>query len=249
MTNSSTINRHQYELLKNLEYWSKKPLLQKIYADYYNLIKTKISPAIPGAILEIGSGIGKSKEFVNGVVCTDLFPNPWIDVVCSGYNIPFKNESVSHIILFDVFHHLEFPFVFFKEARRVLAPDGRIIIFEPYISILGWIVYGLFHSEPIKWSEDINFSESLSGKAEYYAAQGNATRLFFNTDFSKLTNGWEIIERERIAGFSYVLSGGYSKPALYPVKFYSALKKIDEILSQVPGLFAVRCLVVLKKRA
>ena len=47
---------------------------------------------------------------------------------------PFVERSLSHLVLFDVFHHLRAPNAFLREARRVLTPSGRLILFEPYIS-------------------------------------------------------------------------------------------------------------------
>ena len=105
-----------------------------------------------GKIVELGSGVGNLKSAIPHAICTDLFPNPWLDAVCSAYAMPFENGSVSHLVLFDVFHHLERPNAFFKEARRVLTNEGRVIIFDPYISASSMFVYGLLHHEPIAWN-------------------------------------------------------------------------------------------------
>ena len=80
---------------------------------------------------------------------TDLFPNPWIDRVESAYNLSFSDNSISHLILFDVWHHLEYPVNALKEAHRVLTSGGTLIIMEPAMSVLGRIVYGKFHHEPL----------------------------------------------------------------------------------------------------
>ena len=53
---------------------------------------------------------------------------------CDGYELPFRSASLSHLVLFDVFHHLCAPNAFLQEARRVLGHTGRLILFEPYIS-------------------------------------------------------------------------------------------------------------------
>ena len=44
-----------------------------------------------------------------GAVTTDLFPNPWLDLACDGYELPFRPASLSHLVLFDIFHHLRAP--------------------------------------------------------------------------------------------------------------------------------------------
>jgi SAM-dependent methyltransferase len=244
--NNSDI-RHQEEILKNLEKWRQKPLLQLIYRDYAEIIKEYFNKELNKPIVEIGAGIGNLKNFLNGIICTDLFPNPWIDVVCSAYSLPFKDESVSNIFMFDVFHHLERPMAFLKEAHRALAKKGRLVMIEPYISLFSYPVYGLLHHEEIGWFKEIDLSENRLEVSKYYAAQGNATRLFFKTNTDRIINQWKVIEKKRFACMSYILSGGYSKPSFYPVRFYNLMKRLDAVLSAVPSLFAARCLVVLEK--
>lgn len=239
--------RHQREILENLERWRQKPLLQLIYRDYANLIKGYFLD-VNKPIIEIGAGIGNLKNYLNGIICTDLFPNPWIDVVCSAYHLPFKGGTVSNIFMFDVFHHLERPMAFLKEAQRVLNKNGRVIMIEPYISLFSYPVYGLLHHEEIGWFKKIDLSEEKPQISHYYAAQGNATRLFFKQEAVKIINQWEIVEKKRFACMSYILSGGYSKPSFYPTRFYNLMKKLDSLFSTLPSLFAARCLVVLEKR-
>src|SRR6478735_4559446 len=113
------IDQHQAEIERNLQFWQCKPLLQEIYAGFYRRIVELIDPAKPGEVLEIGSGIGNLKTHFKRAICSDLFPNPWLDLVCDGYELPFGDSSLSHLVLFDVFHHLQAPCAFLKEARRV----------------------------------------------------------------------------------------------------------------------------------
>lgn len=241
--------RHQEEILKNLERWQKKPLLQIIYRDYAETIKGYFNKKTDKPIVEIGAGVGNLKNFLQNIIAADLFPNPWIDITFSAYHMPFADASLSNIFMFDVFHHLERPLAFLKEARRVLSDEGRLIMIEPYISLFGFFVYGLFHHEEIGWFKKIDLSEEKPLKTGYYAAQGNPTRLFFGKTTAAFLKGWKIVERKRFSCMSYVLSGGYSKPSLYPTGFYPMIKKLDSILSRVPSIFAARCLIVLEKTA
>lgn len=237
------IMQHQNEILRNKSVWNSKRLLRNIYALFYNQIAKLINPAIKGKIVEIGSGIGNLKSAIPDTICTDLFPNPWIDLVCNAYSMPFENNSVSHLVLFDVFHHLERPNAFFKEARRVITHDGRIIIFDPYISTTSKVVYGILHSEPVAWNKVIDSSDIPPLNDQYYAAQGNATRLFFPRKVTNFPDGWEIFHRQAIVCFNYLLSGGYSKPAFYPERALPIIQKIDGWLSRWPTLFAARCII------
>ena len=242
------LQKHQEEIQKNLDFWRRKPLLQKIYAGFYQKITALLERTLPGAIVEIGSGIGNLKASVPQAICTDLFPNPWLDLVCDGYDMPFKDGSVSHLILFDVFHHLQAPMAFLNETRRVLTPGGRMILFEPYISLLSFPVYGLLHHEPVARRQAIDFRATIGRPRDYYAAQGNATRLFFTGEFLRWAEGWNIFYAKAFSAFHYLLSGGYSKPAWYPASWLSALQRVDRKLSRWPNLFGGRCLVGISPR-
>jgi len=239
----TSLDQHQAEIQQNLRAWNSKPLLREIYAGFYRRIIDLIDPQIPGRIVEIGSGIGNLKTHLPKALATDLFPNPWLDVVCDGYELPFTSGSISHLVLFDVFHHLFAPAAFFKEAQRVLASSGRVILFEPYISWSSFLVYALFHHEPVAWRSPIDFAEALPRPRDYYAAQGNATRLFFRREGGGWPPGWTVFHAEAFAGFSYLLSGGFSKPALYPARWLTHLERCDQKLSRWPRFFGARCVV------
>ena len=245
---STPLVQHQTEIQRNLEAWQKKPLLRQIYAEFYNRIVALLDSRLTGRIVEIGSGVGNLKSQLPSAVSTDLFPNPWLDVVCDGYELPFVSGGLSHLILFDVFHHLRAPNAFLREARRVLTREGRLILFEPYISWSSFPVYALMHHEPVAWRSPIDFAEALPRPRDYYAAQGNATRLFFRREGQGWPPGWTVFHAEAFAGFSYLFSGGFSKRTLYPARWQSGLQRCDEVLSRWPRIFGARCLIGLLNR-
>ena len=240
------LTQHQAEIERNLRAWNAKPLLKEIYEGFYRRILSLIDPAMPGRIVEIGSGIGNLKAHLPGAVATDLFSNPWLDVACDGYELPFIQASLSHLVLFDVFHHLRAPNAFLREARRVLTAAGRLILFEPYISWSSYPVYGLLHHEPVALRKPINRAESLPRPRDYYAAQGNATRLFFRQEIPGWPEGWRVFHAEGFSCFHYLLSGGYSKPAFYPARSLEGLRKLEAKLSRWPRVFGGRCLIGLR---
>lgn len=245
-----SVNQHNTEIHSNLACLNKKPILIQIYKDFHQLIKEQLAN-VHGEILEIGSGIGLIKETIPTCICSDIFSNPWIDRKENAYQLSCNNDSVSNLILIDVFHHLRYPGTALNEWRRVLKPDGHIILLEPCISILGRVIYGLCHHEPLALKDPINWKADenwLPTDIDYYAAQSNAYRIFFK---SKLHHGIEeldLISCDRISSLSYVASGGFSKPQMYPTRFYPAMRLIDRILSRLPSLFATRMLVVLRKK-
>lgn len=243
---SLPLTQHQREIQRNLKTWNRKPLLQEIYRGFYEHILRLVDGSLPGRVVEIGSGIGNLKSHFPPALSTDLFPNPWLDVVCDGYELPFVSRSLSHLILFDVFHHLAAPNAFLKEARRVLTEQGRLILFEPYMSWISTPVYELFHHEGAGLRKPIDFAEELSRPRDYYTAQGNSTRLFFRGERPGWPQGWTVFHSEAFASFSYLLSGGFGKPSLYPARCLSLIQRCDRLWSRWPRLFGVRCLLVLR---
>ena len=241
-------DKHNNEIQMNLKFWEQKPILRTIYDDFYSSIVKATNQSIDGKIVEIGSGIGNLKAHIPNCICTDAFNNPWIDQVENAYKLSFNDNEVSNIILFDVWHHLEFPVSALNEFKRVLKRQGRIILFEPYISILGAVVYGIFHPENVGLFKKINMGEGMSlDKLSYYAAQGNATRFFSQKKYRKYLSGFSITEKQKLPATAYVLSGGYGKKQMFPDKYYTKIKKIESLLEGMPSLFATRTLIVLEK--
>ena len=246
------IGRHNVEIERNRQSWHRKPLLRLAYRDFHRRIAAHVDPSLTGTIVELGSGIGNIQDVIPGCVRTDLFPNPWIDQVENAYALSFGDGELSHVIMFDVFHHLRHPRTALQESRRALQPGGRLIVFEPYVSLAGRLVYGPLHHEPIALGEPIvpdAPADFVPDRDGYYAAQGNATRVFWRGEYAAILDGWDVIARERIGAWPYALSGGYSQPQLYPAAMYGLMTTIDKAFGIVPALSALRTLVVLRKRA
>lgn len=243
------IQQHNIEINDNLKKWNSKPLLREIYNDFYKLISENVNKNVKGIIVEIGSGIGNIKSALKEAVTTDIFDNPWIDKVENAYRLSYKDGTISNLILFDVFHHLEFPGNALEEFYRVLNDKGRLIIFEPDNSLLGLIVYGIFHHEPTGLKNKITYTTDAEEKLinqKYYASEFNANRIFVKKEID-IGLKWKVLKMRRIAGISYVFSGGYSKPAFYPKFLLGFMYFVDKILSQLPSLFSTRLLIVLEK--
>ena len=248
---ANSVSRHNDEIHKNLTLWNRKPSLRKSYRVFHELIANNLSTLSTGAVVELGSGIGNIKEVIPNCMRTDLFQNPWLDRVENAYALSFESASVSDLILFDVFHHLRHPGTAFEEFYRVLMPQGRVLIFEPRISLLGRVVFGLFHDEPVALHDPIEWMAPPSwmpDQIDYYAAQGNATRIFIRGEFSEKLSHWRINKTVQLSAISYVATGGYTKPSLYPNAAYPLMRIVDRIADRIPFLFATRLLVVMEKK-
>ncbi|HEX4169362.1 MAG TPA: methyltransferase domain-containing protein [Bryobacteraceae bacterium] len=246
-----SLEQHNIEIHQNRQFWEKKAVLRKVYSEFYREIAARLNPAIPGLIVELGSGMGNVKDHIPNCITTDIFPNPWLDRVENAYELNFQRGELSHLILFDVWHHLQHPGTALQEFSRVLGPRGRIIIFDPAMGLVGRFVFGCFHHEPLGLEDEIQWDApaGFSGReSAYYAAQGNASRVFGSDVFRDRLLPWRIAEIKYFSGLAYVASGGFQGPQLYPEALWPCLNVADSILSRIPKL-ASRMLVVLEKQA
>lgn len=246
MTHHSA-NRHNEELSRAREVWEAKPLLRRAYADLRERFRPHLSRGIPGKLLEIGSGLGAMKETFPDVLTTDLFPNPNIDAVASAYALPVEDQSLSNILLVDVWHHLERPLAFLKDARRALSPGGRVLMIEPDLSLAARLVYGPLHPEPIGKPEQVDLQESPPERPGYVAYQGLAHWCFVQKRLNFWANDWSLVHLQRFACGAYWATGGFSRPSLVTPSGYRAMSKIDHWLSRFPALFSGRVLIVLER--
>jgi len=247
---SASLQQHNQEIHENREHWRRKPVLRKVYSQFYREIAARIDPGISGLVVELGSGMGNIREHVPDCITTDVFPNPWLDRVENAYSLSFDGQTVSHLILFDVWHHLRYPGAALREFSRVLVRNGRLIIFEPAMGLLGRFVFGRFHHEPLGLNEEIRWDppeDFCRDRPGYYAAQGNASRIFAHGEFGERLEDWKTSDVAYFSALAYLGTGGFRGPQLYPEALLPLFQRADSILSRYPKL-ASRMLVLMEKK-
>ena len=235
---------------KNRKVYQNKKLIKIIYYSYYKKIKENIYISDKKKILELGSGGGNIKKVIKECITSDQFKNENIDRVENIYKINFKKDSISNIILIDVFHHLQYPSLGLKEIHRVLIKNGRLIMVEPTMGFIPRIIYKIFHYEPNGFNLKINWNnipKKIPLSNQYFAAQSIPWRAFFLKELN-LKSKYKIKLIKPFSDFAFLLSGGYSYKALYPKILYPLIKLIDKILTSISiRIFSARMLIVLQK--
>lgn len=211
------------------EVWAQKALLRRLYQEYYRRIAAML-PHPAGRLVELGGGTGNLKTSLPRVVSTDLIRCPWLDAVLDAQAMPFADGRIDAFVAVDVLHHLEHPFRFLREAERCLRPGGRILLVDPYISPVSYLVLKLLHPEPVDFSKDL-FVESADngsfGKDPWDANQAMATVLFWRRRemFERRFPRLRILTRETF-NWVWPLTGGFSYPALVPERWAEWLFRI-----------------------
>ncbi|MEP6653870.1 MAG: methyltransferase domain-containing protein [Myxococcales bacterium] len=235
--------------------WDSNEAVRTLYRDWYGAIAARLPDRGLGPFVELGSGPGFAREFIPGLQLSDVVSAPWLNYKISADELPFANGTVGALVLFDVLHHVAEPGRFLAEAERVLAVGGRVVLCEPYMSPLSFPIYRFLHQEPVVLGVDPLAPQVFdpSGKDPFDSNQAIATLAFdreqgrrsLSTRFPKLVLG----PVERLAGLSYVASGGFSRAPLLPVKLWQAIRRLEAALPPwFYRLIGFRMLVTLEKR-
>ena len=235
-------------LYEHSQIWQRKGVLRELYAHWYGEM---VSYLISGRTLELGGGSGNLKEYHQNVICTDIVKVPWLNAVVDSQCMPFRSETISNLVLFDVLHHIEHISLFFKEAIRVLKPSGRIILMEPYVSLGSWFVYRYLHPEPVNFRVDpLAFHQPQPDRKPFDANQAVATIVFERSfdRFCRLFPQLKMIVHRKLSFLAYPLSGGFDHPSLIPMFLVRPLLAFEHRLSFLARFLAFRVLIVLEKQ-
>jgi hypothetical protein len=82
---TTDLAQHNIEIAENRDHWNRKPLLRRVYRPFYTDIARRVDRSRPGLLVELGSGMGNTKEHMPDCITTDVFPNPWLDRVENAY--------------------------------------------------------------------------------------------------------------------------------------------------------------------
>jgi SAM-dependent methyltransferase len=207
-----------------------KPFLRLIYEEWYRFLIREL-PAGKESVLEIGAGPGFLKEFIPGLISSEIFACPNIDLVLDGHLLPFSEASLRAIVLTDVFHHLRSPGRVFEEAGRCIKRGGVLLMIEPWVTPWSSIVYRNLHHEPFD-PDTANWELPAGGPLS--TANGALPWIIFQRDrkrFELEYPEWRIRVINPFMPFRYLLSGGVSLRSFMPAWSFSFWRQLEDFLS------------------
>ncbi len=205
-----------------------KPFLRKIYEGWYAWLAEQI-PAGDGGVLELGSGGGFFKDYVPGLITSEIFSVPGIGCVLDGQRLPFTDASLKAIAMTNVLHHLPNVRRFFAESSRCLRPGGVVAMIEPWVTPWSKIVYTKLHHEPFEphtpaWEFPSTGPLSGANDALPWVAL-HRDRAIFEREFPDL----KIERAEPILPLRYLLSGGVAMRTLLPGTAYGPIGWLENL--------------------
>jgi len=228
--------------------WDRKPVLGTVYGDMYDRIAKHCAA---GPSLEVGGGVGNLKEWMPGLISSDIQLSPWLDLVSDAQRLPFADGFLGNIVEIDVLHHVEFPIRFLREAARVLRPGGRLVMVEPAITPGSTLFYRLVHPEPVIMSADPLVDGEPDPTRDPYASNQAIPTLLAGRHRERLHRavpGLRIVDVSRFAFLAYPLSGGFQSWSLVSPWAARKLLRLERAIERRAGpLLAFRMLMVMEK--
>lgn len=83
--------------------------------------------------LDLGCKDSPYKELFPNRIGLDVEPGAGVDVVGDAHSLPFEDNKFETIVCTEVLEHLHSPLMAIKEMKRVLKPDGLLILTTRFI--------------------------------------------------------------------------------------------------------------------
>jgi SAM-dependent methyltransferase len=207
-----------------------KPFLRGLYEQYYEEFTQAHESSPEGARLEIGAGGGFLDELIPELLTLDLRPGARVSIVGSALELPLADGSAGAIFMLNVLHHLPDPARFFEEASRVLAPGGRLVMIEPFVSPWSKLVFKHLHHEPFEPDRG-GWETAVDGPLA--GANGAVPWMIFVRDltlFEAQFPALEVLRVEPHTVLRYLLSGGVSMRDFLPAAALGPLSLAECVL-------------------
>ena len=224
-----------------------KPFLRRFYQDCYQYICDNIPQTDDGLVLEIGSGAGFLKDYIPRLVTTEILNLPTVDIILNAQQLPLKRNCLRAIAIVDAFHHLPDVRSFLRDASVCLRPGGAIVMVEPWVTCWSYLVYRVFHHEPL----DIKTADwTIPGSGPLSDANMAIPWIVFKRDRSKFENDFPEWKVEKIIldyPLTYLASGGLSYRGLLPECLFGVSRRLEYISRPLMGFLALFAKITLRR--
>ena len=208
--------------------------------------------------IEVGSGAGFVKDFIknSNLKLTDLGNDEHLDFKnIDAQNTKFPDESFDFVIASNMIHHIPFPMKFFREMKRILKKNGKLLIFESYCSVFTQLATMIMRHEGFDFTVNVWDDKNPNSSVDN-AWHGNVAVPNLILDNKKkfenhLGNDFKIEYEKLSECFIFLNSGGVTSKTKYiPMNkfFLKILNFIDDVLIKLfPGIFCMGRKLVLRK--
>jgi SAM-dependent methyltransferase len=226
---------------------SSKPFLRTVYDEWYSTLRGGL-PAVEGAVLELGSGAGYCNRFIPGLITSEPFYRPTVQIVANALQMPFRDASLRAIVFTDVMHHIPDVHRFLVEATRCLKVGGRILMIEPWVSAWSRFVYTRFHHEPFRPEAE---AWSISSTGPLSGANVAVPWIVFVRDRERFESEFPHLVIDQIRPFlpfRYLLSGGVAMRSLMPGFSHGLWVRLERLLEPYMSHLAMFAFVSVRRR-
>lgn len=225
-----------------------KPFLKQFYQDCYSSISKLLPEKINGPVIELGSGGGFLKDYIQGLITSEILPIPTVDIHFDGQSMPFRYASVRAVVMLDVFHHIPNPATFLAQTAHILKPGGRLIMIEPWVSAWSRFVYRYLHHEPFDPEvKDWHFQKG----GPLTSANSALPWIVFDRDRQKFEDRfpeWQVKKISLHTPFCYLLSGGLVFISILPAACYPLCRRFEKWLQPFNHLLSMFATIVLRRK-
>lgn len=236
---------HPGTTLARREVLQNKPFLRKVYREWYGLLLGALPPG-DGRVLELGSGAAFLRELLPSLLTSEIVAWEGVSLVADARALPLADGSLRAVVMTNVFHHLDNPRGFLREAGRAVRPGGVVAMIEPWVTAWSRFVYRRLHEEPFfpdapTW--EFRATGPLSG------ANGALPWIVFERDravFEAEFPQWRVERVEPLMPLRYLLAGGLSYRSLMPGAAFGFWRAAERAAGPIMGRVAMFASIVLR---
>ncbi len=228
--------------------------LRYLLAGRFSWMNAWIRPEHHG--MEVGCGTGIGRTFIRNehYLLTDFTDAEWLDVKhVDALHTPFADEQFDFVVSSNMVHHVPYPMRFFDEMRRILKPDGVLLIQEVNASLAMRVLLRTMRHEGYDFGVDVFGNEICTDPEDLWSANCAIPNLLWDdmARFEREVPGF----RCEHTGFSEFLtminSGGVIAKTIYiplPDPLLRAVGAVDHLLTAMaPQLLAMQRQIVLRR--